>query len=251
GKTHLDREIQPKTIIQPGGFVGSTAILLCFVAWLGLNWPHQGLWYDEALSVWVASGPWERLFNWCTRIDIQVPLHYIVMRGWMTLAGNSEFSLHLLSAFCGLLTVAGMVAFTKRLLGNRGAILAALLLGFTPGFLWIAYEVRAYALALALFAWSTVILVALLRPRKRYRWLMALYCVLMLAMLYTHYTGIAALASHVAIVAWVVWKERGAAILVLRRMVVCWVIVGVGIAPWLPILLSRGASDRSYYPGAI
>jgi hypothetical protein len=250
----LGRKIEPKATDateQNHKFAAPTIVLVCVVAWLGLNWPQQSLWYDEALSVWVASGPWERLFNWCTKIDIQVPLHYIVMRGWMALAGNNEFSLHLLSAFCGLLAVAGMIALTKRLLGNRGAILAAILLGFTPGFLWIGYEVRAYALALALFAWSSAILVALLQPRKHYRWLMAVYCILTLAMFYTHYTGIAALASHVAIVAWVVWKDRRAAIPALRRMIVCWVVDGVGVAPWLPIFLSRGASDRSYYPGAI
>src|SRR5438105_9223595 len=77
-----------------------TATLLVVAAWLAIRWPHNSLWYDEALTTWVADGPLERLIRWCTQVDIQVPLHYVVLRGWMALLGNSEFALHLLSAFC-------------------------------------------------------------------------------------------------------------------------------------------------------
>jgi hypothetical protein len=34
-------------------------------------------------------------------------------------------------------------------------------------------------------------------------------------------------------------------------MAICAVIIGIGFAPWLPVLFSRGPTDRSYYPGAI
>src|SRR5258708_5711946 len=112
---------------------GYVLVLLTLITWLALRWPHQSLWYDEALTTWVASGPSERLWQWCTQVDIQVPLHYIVLRGWMALVGNSEFALHLLSAFSALLSVAGVIALARRLISPNGALIAGILLAFTPG----------------------------------------------------------------------------------------------------------------------
>ena len=227
------------------------AILLCLMIWLGLHWPHQSLWYDEALTTWVASGPWERLFQWCTQVDIQVPLHYIVLRAAIAVAGSSEFVLHLTSVICAVLAVAGAMALARRLLGASATVVVTVLLVGTPGFLWIAYEVRAYALALALYIWATVFLMALLDSRRPKRWVMASYCVLALAALYTHYTAIGGLAGHAVIVAWTAWSHRNCATVMLRRMILCALVIAAGIAPWVPVLLSRGASDRSYFPGRI
>jgi hypothetical protein len=272
--------------------------LLVVAFWLAIHWPHHSLWYDETLTTWVASGPFERMIRWTTEVDIQVPLHYLVLRGWMGLFGSSEFALHLLSAFCALLAVAGIIALARQLTGNTTAgAVAGLVLGSSPGFLWIAYEVRAYALALALFAWASVVLVRLVgqtsppdplsklwrgggqhelphlpapspnsergsksdknfpawtlfnRTHTGEVWLSAAYGLLMLATLYTHYTGLGALAAHVAIIAWIAWRNRSLA--VVKRLILAAVIVGVGFAPWLPILLSRGVADRSYFAGTI
>lgn len=226
------------------GYVG---VLVGVVAWLGIHWPQQSLWYDEALSAWVA-GSWERLLHWCTQVDIQVPLHYIALLGWSGIAGNSEFSLHLLSALCGLLAVAGLMALVHRLIADRAAPIAAVLFASTPSFLWVAYEVRAYALALALFTWASVLLYELLKPRPPRRWLIVAYSALMLAMLYTHYTALAAIAAHAAIIGWTVIPRPRRFI---RRFVWCGLIIALGFAPWLPVLLSRGVTDRSYYAGRI
>jgi 4-amino-4-deoxy-L-arabinose transferase-like glycosyltransferase len=225
------------------------ATLLIVVVWLALRWPHGSLWYDEALSTWVASGPWQRLIHWCTQVDIQVPLHYVVLRGWMALLGNSEFALHLLSALCGLLAVAGLFALVHRLTRiTSAAVIAALLLGLSPGFAWIAFEVRAYALALALYAWASVFLYECLKPGPP-RWALAACCGLALATLYTHYTGIGALAAHGLIATWVFVSRRSGPLL--RRMAGMGSVIVAGFAPWLPVLLSRSAADRSYYAGAI
>jgi mannosyltransferase len=248
--------LQPDTLIEDTLIRSSrhiwlyVATLLIVAGWLAIRWPHGSLWYDEALTTWVADGPWERLIRWCTQIDIQVPLHYVVLRGWMALLGSSEFALHLLSAFCGLLAVAGLMALVWRLMRSTTvAIVAGLLLGLSPGFVWVAYEVRAYALALALYAWASVLLYDLLKPNPPRRRVVVAYCLLMLAALYTHYTAIGGLAAHIAIVGWVLLTRRSLDIL--RRAVAAGLMVGVGFTPWLPVLLSRGNADRSFYAGTI
>src|SRR5688500_9646779 len=111
----------------------AVVILLCITAWLMLHFPHNSLWYDEALTTWVATDSWETLFRWCTQVDIQVPLHYIVLRLWTFAAGNSEFSLRLLSALCVILSAAGLMAATRQAAKNHSAgYAAALILATLP-----------------------------------------------------------------------------------------------------------------------
>ncbi|MCC7448185.1 MAG: glycosyltransferase family 39 protein [Anaerolineae bacterium] len=253
-------------------------ILLGFMAWLAIHFPHNSLWYDEALTTYVATDSWATLWHWCTQVDIQVPFHYVVLRMWTWFAGDSEFALRLLSALCALLAVAGMIAMGRRVARKSGAgLAAAILLGTMPGMLWIAYEVRAYALALALVVWATVFLWAIIdrvhltpnpspwhgegsrnRPvPPRYAVergaggeakLLIAYALLMLAALYTHYTALGAFAAHLVILLIVTLTRHSRT--VLTSLIAIVILVGVGFAPWLPIMLTRSAADRSYYTGA-
>ncbi len=229
-------------------------ILLGFMAWLAIHWPHNSLWYDEALTTYVATDSWATLWHWCTQVDIQVPFHYVVLRLWTWLAGDSEFALRMLSALCALLAVAGMIAIGRRVARKSGVgYAAAILLGAMPGMLWIAYEVRAYALALALVTWATVFLWAIVeQPHPLFRsqpWLKIIaYALLMLAALYTHYTAFGAFAAHLVILLIVALTRRSRSIFTV--LIAILILVGVGFAPWLPVMLTRSAADRSYYTGA-
>ena len=227
----------------------AVAILLGVVAWLAINFPHNSLWYDEALTTYVATDSWQTLFRWCTQVDIQVPFHYIVLREWAGLVGNSEFTLRLLSALCVVVAVAGAITI-GRLLMRRWTVgfAAAILLASTPGMLWLAYEVRAYALAIALYVWATAFLCMLLDPRRHNRrWLIVGYALLMLAALYTHYTAIAGFAAHLTILAIVALAQRSRTLMTTFFAAI--LLVGIGFAPWLPTLLTRSVADRSYYVG--
>lgn len=236
-----------------------TLILLGLAAWLFIHFPHSSLWYDEALSTYVATDSWVTLWRWCTQVDIQVPFHYVVLRLWTGLAGETEFALRLLSAFSILMAIAAVFkvgSILGRQLTSRSDLsrtlgyATAILLGTMPGLLWIAYEVRAYALGLALYAWATVFLCAIItdraRPDRRPRLLIG-YSLLMLAALYTHYTALAAFAAHITIAIVVALVYRSQALF--RALVIILVLVGLGFAPWLPTLLTRSAEDRSYFTG--
>jgi hypothetical protein len=234
----------------------SSQILLPLIAlisaavWLAIHFPHGSFWYDEALTTYVATDSWASLWHWCTQVDIQVPFHYLVLRGWAVLLGDSEFTLRLLSALSILLTTAALIAIGRRLV-RGGAIFAAMTFMATPGLLWVAYEVRAYALALALYAWATFFLLVILDRGSNQRDpglpLLAAYALLMIAVLYTHYTGIAALAAHAAILGIAVLRTRSQRFLI--TAIGTLTAIGLAFAPWLPILLTRSGADRSYYTG--
>src|SRR5258708_5725064 len=231
----------------------AVAIMLALLAWLAIHWPHGSLWYDESLTTYVATDSWQTLINWCTQVDIQVPFHYIVLRGLTAIAGDSEFSLHLLSALSVLMAVAGMMSVGRQIAqSKRVGYVAAILLGAMPGILWLGYEVRAYALGLALYAWATAFLCAILNPAKnplvgKRRWLIVIYVLLMLATLYTHYTALAGFAAHLASIGLLAILRRSRPLFGALAAIV--ILVGLGFAPWLPTMLTRGAADRSYYIG--
>lgn len=236
-------------------WLAALALLIVACA-LMLAWPHDSLWYDEALTTYVATDSWGTLWQWVTQVDIQVPFHYVVLRLWIGLAGDSEFALRALSALCILLAAAGAIQIGQRIAGRRWGgpvgLAAGLLLALSPGTAWIAYEVRAYALALTLFVWATAVLLAILARRKATPALVIGYALLMLAALYTHYTALAGFAAHMALV--------GLAMLPALRplnprrlagLAAPILIVGLGFAPWLPTVLARGSTDRSYFEGLI
>ena len=105
-----------------------------------------------------------------------------------------------------------------------------------PGMVWLAYEVRAYALAIALYVWAAAFLCMLLNPHvQKRRWLIIGYALLMLAALYTHYTAIAGFAAHLAILAIVVLVQRSRVLV--TTLIAIILLVGIGFAPWLPYWL--------------
>jgi len=238
----------------------SVGLLLGIIALLALAWPRGGLWYDEALTTYVATDSWQTLWHWVTQVDIQVPFHYVLLRLWTGLAGNSEVTLRALSALCIPLAAAGTIASVRRLTRwQTPAWIAGILVGTLPGVFWIAYEVRAYATALALYAWATAFLIALmdwvLNGRSlplRQRWMILGYAALMAATLYTHYTAMGAFVGHLALVGFVVVEaliRKGTRRARLGTLILSIALAGIAFLPWIPVVFARGAADRSFFPG--
>ncbi len=236
----------------------STLLLLAIMAVLIRQWPQRSLWYDETVNAYFAEHSWSDLWDWCTRTDNQMPLDFAVLKLWSTLAGTSEFALRALSVGCAGLAVAGIIALGRRLSGRAaGGWLAALALALSQSFLYAAYEVRPYALLLALFTWSSVVFWALWeryeQPRspldRRYARLLALYLVLALALIYTHYTAFVALAAHGLYAGEQTLTRRS------RRRVTILAHLGIGLAlgyaPWLLALSGRDVRAGTAYAGRV
>jgi len=220
-------------------------ILLAIAAGLAAQWPERGLWYDETVNAYFAAQPWAALWEWCARIDNQVPLHFALLKLWAGVGGTSEFALRAVSYWSALLAAAGLLALGRRLGGATAGALAAGAFAVTQSFAYAAFEVRPYALALALAAWSSVVLWELWRrcgaeaPRRERhcRALFLAYWLLALGLLYTHYTGALILAVHGVAVGWRALRTRS------RRSwtVVVALVVGiaVGYLPWIAALAGR------------
>ncbi len=122
---------------------------------------RESLWYDETVSVYLAGQRAAELVAHTAR-DIHPPLYYLLLRGWLVLAGyptgqadltgyGLEFMAAFLSLCFGVLLVPLTWQLARRLgLGSLSAVLAALLIAISPFGVWYSQEVRMYTLGASL-----------------------------------------------------------------------------------------------------
>ncbi|MBC7315246.1 MAG: hypothetical protein H5T70_02340, partial [Chloroflexi bacterium] len=215
--------------------------------------------YDETVNAYFASRPWGEIWEWCTRIDNQALLGFVLLKGWSGLVGDSEFALRAFSVCCALLAAAGLIALGRRVGGRWSAgLLAGSAFVLSQSFLYAAFEARPYALALALFAWSNVFFWELWeryglgnRPLdRRYGLILGGYLALTLAMCYTHYTGLvlAALAqgAYALLTLWMRPPRR--ALHVASHMTMGLIL---GYTPWLIALAGRDIRGGTAFEGMV
>ena len=237
----------------------------------------QSLWYDEGFSVYLARMDLSAITNH-TAADIQPPLYYYLLHGWIDLFGDSESALRGLSVFFGVLAVPLIYALAWQLFRDRWAgLLAALLLAVSPLHVWYSQEARMYTLLTFLCLLSSYLVVLIAARAKKVAaseavnpWLSgalwAAYAVVTSLAVYSHYFAFFVLAFQ-AVYLLLVWaglllmppsREEGGE---RNDGALTWLLVGGGLisgavvllayVPWLPYLLNRYGADVSYWPGQL
>ncbi|MBI5929772.1 MAG: glycosyltransferase family 39 protein [Chloroflexi bacterium] len=227
-----------------------TLLLLGVFLWLGINLPHESLWYDETVNAYLAKSSWSTIWDWSRTIDNQMPLHFWLLKLWVGLVGQSEFALRLFSAFSAWLAAAGIYALGKRLTGKMmGGVFALILLAGSGSFLYAAGEVRTYALALALLTWSCVLLWELWRDAGRIHWkLLAAYLVVILLMVYSHYTAWLGVAAQGIFVGVRLLQNRGRGF---KQAILIPIGLALGFTPWLMALAGRDFNAGTAFYGEV
>ena len=240
----------------------------------------QSLWYDEAVTAYVAAQGIPELTRW-TADDIQPPLYYYAVAGWTRLAGRAEWALRFPSVCFGTLTVSMIWALGRRLFGNRvgkaGApaplgpagrtrlrggvpacgVAAALLAAISPLYVYYSQEARMYTQLTFLGALSGYALLrALARGPRTWHW-WVVFVMASVAMLYTHYFGALLLLAYALYVVILVASRvlrpdtRAAARQEFAPALISAGAIALLYAPWLPAMLRRYVVDRSYWQGSL
>jgi len=128
--------------------------LLAFilVAFL-MRTPHldnQSLWRDEVDVIRLANEPTPQLIRNLFRAGHNGPLYYLLMGGWLSLVGESEFALRYLSLCSGVLAVPLAYQAGRQLVGRQAALMAAALMAISPYLIWYSQDAKMYALVTAL-----------------------------------------------------------------------------------------------------
>lgn len=107
---------------------------------------RAGFWIDEGLSVGIANHALLDIPG-ILRMDGSPPLYYLLLHGWIALAGDGEGATHGLSVAFAVVTVPVAWWAARGLAGARAAWMAAVLAAFHPFLTFYAQETRMYALA--------------------------------------------------------------------------------------------------------
>ena len=243
------------------------ALLLILLLAFGLRIYHldvQSLWYDEGVTARVAQMGAGELARW-TANDIQPPLYYLLLGGWLHIfnpwPGNIAYLMRFFSAGFGLLLVGLMGALARRLWRRCAGLLAALVVAISPLMVYYSQEARMYAMLLFLVTLAAYWVVRLLdvsshggmrlagKERARLGYL-ALYALTGLAAMYTHYfAGFALLALALY---WAhVWVRENRHARALGGFALANALILVGYLPWLPAMWRRFQVDASYWSGQL
>jgi len=154
-------------------------------------------WFDEGLSVDLALAPPDYVLNTIDR----PPLYYVLLHGWIKIAGVGPFTFRFFSAWWGALVLPLFYVLARQVLDRRAAWLTLLLAALSPFLVYYAQEARTYSLTLALLlasCWS--MLKWLNDPRPH--WLIV-YGLTTLACLYTHYALLVLPVAQTLAVVWI------------------------------------------------
>ena len=198
-----------------------------------------GFWIDEGLSVGIADRPLTAIPD-ALRQDGSPPLYYVLLHGWMALAGDSETATHVLSLIFALLCVPAAWWALSAPFGARAGWAAAVLLALNPFLTSYAQETRMYALVVLLGTLTCgAFLRAVVCDRRRWR---VPAGVLLATLLYTHnwglFFGIACGAAWLVLLAAAGPGRRAP---LARSGAVTFVVAALLYLPWLPTTLYQAA----------
>ena len=220
------------------------AILLAAFALRAYRLDFQSLWSDEGISLLRSS---QSLPAMLRNMPVEhTPGYFVLLHGWLALAGTSDIALRWLSLLPSVLAVAlifrlsmalGAAETSQPSVRQLVAVLAALLLA-TSGFqIWYAQEARMYAWLLAAALTSCLAQWQVLEPpsgtsRRHANWWALLYALSTAGVVYLHLFGaLLPLAQAVFAIGWLMVRRD------LRRFA-RWALAALAalllFLPWLP-----------------
>lgn len=160
-----------------------------------INLSHSDLTFDESASILIARKPLAEMIPYLlSAFHEHPPAYYVLLSGWIQIAGQSEAMLRFLSVVMGTLSIPLMYRWVREAIGSAAGMLAALILSVTPFHVYYSQDARMYPMigALALLSWW--LLLRLQKHDRPKEWLGLAACGLI--GLVTHYYMALVIASQ-------------------------------------------------------
>lgn len=214
------------TVIWAAVMAGAAAVYFAGIS-------HELIWYDESVAIGIANHSFADIFRLLPN-ENHPPLYFLLLRLAKLILGGSEWALRFFSAAAAVGMVGLGAGPVRRIFGNRGALVYAAVVIFTPVILIQAHEARMYSLAN--LAVTATVLYGFLAARDGGRGNWIAFGLWTLAAAYLHYYGlIAAVVAHAFVLGWVVLKNRKR----LKSFLITAALALAGYAPWIVVLASQ------------
>ncbi len=226
--------------IAPGRLAANGAcVALCLLAFTLYTYrlDVKPLWWDEGFSIYVAQLPLGDLLS-ATAADVHPPVYYVLLNGWMAMAGASPFSTRFFSVLTGMLTIPLLYVTAQRLDGKRAGMLAATLSAVAPFVFYYDREIRMYSLGILLAMLATYAFLRILTDLQTARIWWLVYLLSISLGVSTQYVFALLPMAHAAALL-LTYRQSST---ILKRWLIAMLLAGVLLAPWL---LYAGSQLRS------
>lgn len=211
-----------------------TATLTAFLIRLCIAM-RGGLWRDEGLFLSIVRMPtWGGMIDFLRWHESHPPLFYVMLRGWLAIAGDSERSALVLVTFLGALIVPAVYFVGRELFSSKAAVAASVLVVFSPILTEYSAAVRPYSfLTLGVLA-SSFLLVRALHEWRTSMW--AAYAFTAVVLIYTHNWSWLVLGAQFFIALILIGRAKTRRRTLLFKGSVSAAFIIVLFAPWLSTL---------------
>ncbi|MBS1774374.1 MAG: glycosyltransferase family 39 protein [Bacteroidetes bacterium] len=200
----------------------------------------QSLWLDEMYTAHETDPDtsWSQLFTYLNEMNTggHPPLHYIIVKVFFLLFGQSDAVLRIPSAIAGTLSIWAMFMLARELWNTRIGLIAAAITALNAYNIEYSQEGRDYIFTFLFTILSFFYLIKLLRQRTLINSI--IYGILVLLLIYTHYFNFFLIASQVVIISvFFFYVPNNQRWVYVRFFSLSGLIAIVGYIPWLPSML--------------
>lgn len=206
-----------------------------------LNLGQKNIWIDEGISIAIAKMSWGDFWALLSGVEINMWFYFLLLKVWI-LFGDTEFAVRSLSALFAIASIPVLYAFTKRLFGDRAALITILYTSVNAYLIEYAQEARGYALVFFLVILSSYLFVRLTEdpPDKK---MMSGYVIFTVLAVYTHiFAGLILLVQTSSILFLPADKTRT------RRVLFANLLIAVLLCPLAYFVLTIGGGQISWIP---
>jgi mannosyltransferase len=196
----------------------------------------SGLWRDEAQAVFISDKAFPFGIIDALRNDGHPCLYYFIMHFWVLLFGRGEWSVRLLPALCGALTVPLVFHLGRRLFDVKTALVATFVAALLPLHVLYSRTGRMYSLVPLLSTLSMLLLWRIWTKGDRLSW--AGWTAVSVLLVYTHNWGVLFIVAENLWMGFEMLRERRFQDLWWRWLVAQAVVVLLYL-PWVPIFLQQ------------
>jgi hypothetical protein len=209
-----------------------------------LTMQNAGIWFDEAVSLLIAKNNIYHIITGSPGVSVNPPLYYILLHLWSWIAGG-EIGARLLSVFFGLAAVIMAYLLALRLMGERIALLTALIFTVSPFQVYYSQELRMYSLLTFLSLGIMHSTIGVLQRDRIIDWIgLVLFSI---AGLYTHYFTALVIAVSIGLIIVSTYRQRA---IIMKAFIAC-IIIAALFAPWVPSFMNIKCRYSNMRPNAV
>ncbi len=197
------------------------------------NLAFESLDIDEADAYFLALADLPTLIGRFSAAGENGPLYFLLLRGWIQIAGGTEFALRYFSLIPSVLCIPLVYVLGRRLFGAGAGIIAALLFSGSSYLLFYAQMTKMYSLVVLLSLLSSYLLVRALESSRLLLW--ATYTLVTTLAMSVHIFAALLVPWHALLVLLTI-RQR-------PRALAPWLVsLGLLTLPYLPLAIRRLAA---------